>query len=562
MRIAAIDIGTNSIHMVIAQATGPGAFEVIDREREVVQIGRGSFGSGRLRPDAIQRTVEALTRFVQIARRQQVDKIVCTATAAVREARNGGDFLDRAKAMSGVVPRVIPGQEEGRLIYLGVKNALQLDPAPALMVDIGGGSAQLVVGDRDRMMFATSASLGALRLTEELLESDPPSRPELARLERRIRKALKGPLASIAAHAPRRAYGSSGSIHALAHIAHFEATGEAITQINGHVLALEALAKLTRKLTRLSAAEREKLPGIDAKRAEIIVPGALVLTHVLEELGLDGITISDYGVREGLVGDWIARHARELARPAAEDLRLRSVVQLAEKFQVDLPHAEHVTKLALALYDGLQPVHELDAGARETLHFAGLLHDVGSAIAFDGHAEHSYYVIKHGNLRGLSAEEIERVANVARFHSKRKPRKREPGLRELGKDERKVVRWLAAVLRIAEGLDRSHYQLIRSLRVRRTSTGVSILVAARREAQLELWSARRRADVLEKLAGGAVRIALDPAVEKPRTAALVPEPPAPVPVEAGAVTKPGRRRPARVGKVIALPRGRATEARR
>ncbi|MEO5617226.1 MAG: Ppx/GppA phosphatase family protein [Candidatus Eisenbacteria bacterium] len=506
MRIAAIDIGTNSIHMVIADAVAGGGFEVVDRERDVVQIGRGSFGAGRLRRAAIQRCVDALARFVQLARRHQTDRILCTATAAVREARNGGEFLQAARAASGVTPRVIPAEEEGRLIYLAIKGALQIGTRPALIVDIGGGSMQLVVGDADRLRLATSAPIGALRLTELLIESDPPTRGEVQKLKRHIRKHARAALKKVAELKPAEAFGSSGSIHAIAQIAHWDAHGQAIPQINGYFLSREAVERLSRRLARLTVAQRERLPGIDTHRAEIILPGTIVLEHVLRQAGVAGITVSDFGVREGLVTDYIANHAEEVTELAPlEDLRMRSVVQLLRKFGPSGPHPEHIAKLALALYDGLQRVHALPAAARELLHFAALLHDVGSVVGYDGHVEHSGYLIRNGNLRGLSSEEVRIIASVARYHGKGRPRKRDPEIRALAKPQRIMVRWLAAILRIAEGLDRSHYQLISHLRVERRPGRVAILVTARRDAQLELWAARRRANLLAVLAGSRSR---------------------------------------------------------
>ena len=523
MRIAAIDIGTNSIHMVIAQATLPGSFDVVDREREVVQIGAGSFEGGRLRAEAIRRTVDALTRFAQLARRHQVDRILCTATAAVREARNGGEFLAAAREASGVSPRVIPAEEEGRLIYLAVKSALQLDDKPSLIVDIGGGSMQLVVGDREKLHLAVSAPLGALRLAETAEMSDPPSRRDLQRLRRLIRKQARECLEKVAAFSPRQVYGSSGSIHALAEIAHWEETGGPIEQMNGHLLTVHALDRTIRRLARMTTPERERLPGIDAKRAEIIVPGALVLAHVLEEVGAEGIVLSDFGVREGLVTDYITFHAEEISTLGRiEDVRLRSVMALLNKFKADGNHPRHVAKLSLALFDGLRGVHGLDASARELLHYAALLHDLGAVVGYDGHADHSGYIIQNGNLRGLTAEEIAVIAMVARYHGKRRPRKRDKAYRALEKPSRRVVRWLSAILRIAEGLDRSHYQLIRDLRVVRRPDRVSILLTARRDARLELWAARRRTALLERLLGKSsktrVRVALDPAVEARKAA--------------------------------------------
>ena len=509
MRIAAIDIGTNSIHMVVAEATSGTSFEVVEREREVVQIGRGSFHGKRLRPEAIRRTVDALTRFVQLARRFQVDRILCTATAAVREARNGGDFQSAARRVSGISPRVIPAEEEGRLIYLAVRGALQLDHHPALIVDIGGGSMQMVVGNRDRMMLATGAQLGALRLRETLLESDPPSRRDLERLQRTVRKLAKPAIEQVRELRPVAVYGSSGSIHALAQASHWLEKGGPIEHINGHVLSLQSLKRLTRRLARMSEEERHALKGLDAKRAEIIVPGAVVLQHVLDKVGAGGIVISDFGVREGLVSDYLEFHAAELsALDQVDDLRLRSVMALLQKFQMDGPHPRHVATLSLALFDGLAPEHGLPAETRDLMRFAALLHDIGSAIGFDGHGEHSRYVILNGRLRGLSGEEVAVVANVARYHGGGRPRKRDEHYGALPKNLRRTVQWLSAMLRVAEGLDRSHYQLVKSVDVARRSGSFILRVSSRRDAQLELWAARHRTELLERLLGKPVKIAL------------------------------------------------------
>jgi len=524
VRIATIDIGTNSIHMVIADTLSPGAFEVVDREREVVQVGRGSFRTRRLRRDAVARCVDALTRFVQLARRLRSDRILCTATAAVREARNGGLLIDEARSRAGLSPRVIPAEEEGRLIYLAVKAALGLGPKPALIVDIGGGSMQLVVGDRDRLLLAVSAPLGALRLTELMLDSDPPSRGDLARLRRHIRRESASAIKRVAALEPRRVYGSSGSIHALAQLDHWLTHGAEVPQINGYRLSRAALSRLARRLERLPVAEREQLPGLDARRAGIIVPGALVLQHVLEALEADDITLSDYGVREGLVTDYIASNQAEVKELAPiGDLRLRSVVQLLGKLQEYGPHPRHVAFLAVTLWDHLRRAHRLPPESRDLLQYAALLHDVGSVLNFDNHAEHSAYVIRNGNLRGLSAQEVQVVACVARYHGKGRPGKDDRDWRDLPKEWRRAVQWLAALLRVAEGLDSSHYQLIRNLRVVRRGSRVAILVTARRDAQLELWAARRRTGLLGELIGGSgtpatVAVRLDPGVAPPAAA--------------------------------------------
>jgi exopolyphosphatase/guanosine-5'-triphosphate,3'-diphosphate pyrophosphatase len=523
MRIAAIDIGTNSIHMVIARAVNHTEFAVLDREREVVQVGRGSFETGRLRPDAIRRTAQALRRFVQLARRHQVDRILCTATAAVREASNGGDFLQAAREASGIGPRVIPAAEEGRLIYFAIRAALRLDEQPSLIVDIGGGSVQLVMADREKLHRVVSLPLGALRLTETMLAHDPPTPREIERLRRAIHRGVRDGLRAHGTRRFARLYGSSGAIHALAQVAAWDETGEAIRQVNGHELSEGSLERLCARLLRMTEAQRERLPGIDAQRAGIIVPGALVLAEVLRATDAGGITLSDYGVREGLVTDFLLRHAREVtALEPIEDLRLRSVLGLLARFEGDGPHPRHVAHLALRLFEGLRTEHGLGDGERDLLHFSALLHDVGSVVGYDGHAEHSAYIIRNGSLRGLQADEVEQVALIARYHGKPRPRrKRDPEFAVLPRPTRRTVQWLSAILRVAEGLDRSHYQLVRDVSVHRRGERYTLLATTTRDAQLELWAGRGRVDALAKLLGAEVRIGIASVAEAARAAKRV-----------------------------------------
>jgi exopolyphosphatase/guanosine-5'-triphosphate,3'-diphosphate pyrophosphatase len=236
----------------------------------------------------------------------------------------------------------------------------------------------------------------------------------------------------------------------------------------------------------------------------------MVLARILDELEADEITISDFGVREGLVMDYLSSHTREIhALGDVEDLRMRSVLQLLQKFQPEerhLRHARHVARLSLALFDGLRTRHRLNDEARDLLHFGALLHDVGAVVGYDRHAEHSSYVIRNGSLRGLSADEVEMIAIVARYHGKARPGKRDREFRRLDRNQRRMVKWLSAMLRIAEGLDRSHYQLIQELRVLRTRDRVSLRLTARRGAGLEVWAARRRTRLLERLIGARVRV--------------------------------------------------------
>jgi exopolyphosphatase/guanosine-5'-triphosphate,3'-diphosphate pyrophosphatase len=412
-------------------------------------------------------------------------------------------------------------------------------------VDIGGGSVQLVHVRGSELLKVVGVPLGALRLAETRLEHDPPSERELEGLRGHVRKLVRAALETLGEPAPEVVYGSSGSIHALAGVAHWAERGRGLPQLNGHVLELSALAELTRRIEVMPREEREGLPGIDAARAEILVPGAIVLEQVLRLADARSITLSDYGVREGLVTDWIRRHAQELSTlEAAGDLRMRSVVGLLARFHPDSGHARHVAALSLRLFDEFQRWHGLEAREREWLHFAALLHDLGSAVAYDGHAQHSAYIIRNGGLRGLTAEEIDIVASIARHHGGSRPRRRRDEVfAALPKRARRAVRWLSALLRVAEGLDRSHYQLVRDLRVRRRGDTLVIVVDTGRHAQLELWAGRRRAVDLARLLGHEVTV-LPAARERAVPRAARPR-------------SSGRERPAGVAparKLVVLPR--------
>jgi exopolyphosphatase / guanosine-5'-triphosphate,3'-diphosphate pyrophosphatase len=340
-----------------------------------------------------------------------------------------------------------------------------------------------------------------------------------------VKKTAAAPLAELKPMKPGRAYGSSGSIHALAHVTEHLEGRSPLAQMNGHVLTRPDLERTVERLAKMTLGERVKLPGIDPFRAEMVVQGGVVLLVILEEMGLDAITMSDFGVREGLLADYIATHGREITTvDAVTDLRLRSVLGLVDRFGGDAVHARHVSDLALTLYDDLIREHCLDEDARRLLHYAALVHDVGSSIGHEKHAQHSYYIVKNGNLRGLSAEEVEVVALVARYHGRRRPKKKDDGYGSLRKRRRRTVLWLAALLRIAEALDRSQYQLVKEVRALPAKGRLRIQVSARGDARLEVWAARQRTRLLSRLLKSRVQVDLLTAAQKRRADGTRPAP--------------------------------------
>jgi exopolyphosphatase/guanosine-5'-triphosphate,3'-diphosphate pyrophosphatase len=513
MRIAAIDLGSNSFHMVIVEVQASGGFQVVGREKEMVRLGSSTLSRGRLPAAAMSRGLEALVKYKRLARTQGVDKVLAVATAAIREATNGEEFLQRVGKETGIWPKAISGDEEGRLIYLSALHSVRLEGKRALVVDIGGGSVELVLGAGSRLEDVASEKLGVIRMTEAFVHSDPLSGKDEARLVSHVEAALAAGGARLAEAGFDCAIGTSGTVLGLGALAlHMgsEAPPETLHHVTVKAAAIHALRK---RLVASDMRERLKMPGMDARRADIIVAGAVVLDTILDRLGVSELTLCEWSLREGILLDYIHRHPRSLARAEAyPDVRRRSVVSLGERCAYDEAHGVQVAALAASLFDQTVALHGLGGDERALLEYAALLHDVGRHISYPGHHKHSYYLIKNGNLRGFDPEEIEVIASVARHHRGGPPQKKHAGYGRLSKGRRRAVRVLAGFLRIADALDRSHRQVVRRVTVSRRSGGIRIACETNGNSDLEMWGAPRRKALLEKELGQPIRVdALGPA---------------------------------------------------
>jgi exopolyphosphatase/guanosine-5'-triphosphate,3'-diphosphate pyrophosphatase len=517
LKIAAIDLGSNSIHMVVVEVSASGGFHVVAGEREMVRLGAGALARGRLSAVAMRRGLEVLREYKRLAETQGADKILAVATSAIREAANGEDFLHRVGREIGIWPRAITGEAEARLIYLAALHSIHLEGQRALVVDIGGGSVELALGAGSRLGWAVSEKLGVLRMSERFVRSDPLSRKDGQRLVDHVGE-------TVAPHADRiataggfeRVIGTSGTILALGAMAHQMETGEVAEVLHHVTVRADTLRDLRERLVAADLRGRLKMPGIDAKRADIIVAGAVILDTILRRLGAKDLVLCEWALREGLLLDYIHGHPRTLARAEAyPDVRRRSVVALAERCDYDEAHARHVAGLALSLFDQTAHRHGLGAPGRALLEYAALLHDIGHIISYPGHHKHTYYLIKNGDLRGFQPEEIELLANVARYHRRGHPRKKHAAFASLPRTSRRSVRVLAGCLRLADVLDRSHRQVVRGLAVSERSGLLRIRAEAEGDCELELWGAPRRTQLLEEALGLAVRVEAV-AVEAPR----------------------------------------------
>lgn len=514
MKIAAIDLGSNSFHMVIVEVSASGGFRVIAGEKEMVRLGASTLSSGRLSAAAVKRGLGVLRKYKRLAEAQGVDKILAVATSAVREARNGEDFLERIGREIGIWPKAVSGQGEARLIYLAALHSIHLEGRRALVIDIGGGSVELALGAGTRLDWAVSKKLGVLRMAERFVRTDPFSRRDEQRLVEWIDAALPPHAERIRDAGFDAAIGTSGTILALGAMAHAFETGALPEALHHVAVKARTLHEVRERLVRSDLRERLRMPGMDARRADIIVAGAVVLDTVLHRLGVEELTLCEWALREGILLEYIERHPRSLQRAEAyPDVRKRSVVALAERCLYDEAHARQVAGLAVSLFDQTRERHGRGDRERALLEHAALLHDIGHHISYPGHHKHTYYLVKNGDLRGFHPGEIEMLACVARYHRRGPPRRRHAGFGSLPRDGRRVVRLLAGLLRVADALDRSHRQVVRGLAVSERAGILRIRAEAFGDSELETWGVERRARLLARVLGIPVRVEAVPAPE-------------------------------------------------
>lgn len=497
VRLAAIDVGSNSVHMVVADVNAQGRIEVVDRVKEMVRLGRRAFTTGKLTPEAMDLAVRAVKTFWRLARARRVERLRAVATSAVREACNGATFVRRLRRETGLAVRVISGTEEARLIFRAARHALGLDGGPHLLLDVGGGSVELVLVRDGRPLWMRSLPLGAARLSERFLTSDPPRAGQVRQLERHLARTL-GELLAEARHAGVvDVVGTSGTVNTLVAMAQ-AARGAEIARLHGASAEATEIARVRRRLLAGGAAQRTDLPGMDTKRVDLMPAAAVLVDFVLARTGAPELVACTWALREGVLLD-LARleSGRTQARVAG---RRRAVEALAARFAAANPHGRQVARLALTLFDAAAPALGLPDSARELLEYAALLHDVGHAIDHDRHHRHSYYLIRNADLLGFDAVDIEVLALVARGHRKQIPKVAAPELQALPAPARRVVRGLAALLRVADGLDRTHFSVVKALDVQQRAGRLVIGVDPGSEnAELEVWAAERRTDLLARL---------------------------------------------------------------
>jgi len=483
--VSFIDLGTNSVRMLVVRLNPNYSYTVISQEKEVVRLGQDEFTDQTLRREAMDRAVLVCRKFAELSRTYGADEIIAVATSAAREATNQGVLVERMKEEAGLDLGVISGMEEARLVYLGVSSGIDLGERTALFIDIGGGSTELAVGTQDGHTYLDSLKLGAIRMTTAFVPEGhrgPVDDATYGKMKRHARSLIVHAVRSISSSKVDLAVGSSGSIMNLAEICARAFNARPGTLRLGH------LRKMAATLRSLPLEARRSVPGINPERADIIVGGAAVLETLMEELRIEEILVSDRGAQNGLLVDYLSRiegypHAKRLS------VRETSVLQLGRSCNIDERHAETVVRLALELFDSAKAIglHDLGKKERELLKYAAYLHDVGDFISFTNHHAHSYYIVRNADLLGFESKEIAMMADLVRYHRKRPPRRKDPELEDLDERAQQKVIAMSAFMRLAETLDRSHAELVRAVELRKNGKDVVLVVDADTDVSLEVW---------------------------------------------------------------------------
>ena len=509
--IAAIDIGTNSIHMVIVKIDPSlPAFTVIAKEKDTVRLGDRDPNTGKLTPEAIKRSLDTLRRCKDLALSLDASQIIAVATSATREAPNGEAFLRQIETELDIVVNLISGQEEARRIYLGVLSGMDFQDLPHIIIDIGGGSTELILADIHEPRFLSSTKVGAVRLSKEFVTTDPISDSELKILRAYVRGMLERPVDEIwrnlQLNEVPRMIGTSGTIETLAAIHAKEELGEVPDPLNGYEVSRKDIEKIVKKLAKMSYKERLGVSGISEKRAEIIVPGAVILLEAMSMLKLDSIVMCERALREGMIVDWmLARGLIGSRLRYQNEVKKRNVLKIAQKYHVDLDYAEAVAKFALDIFDQLQgKLHDWGETEKELLWSAAILHNSGVYVSHSSHHKHSYYLIRNAELLGFTELELELIANIARYHRKSKPKKKHQAYHDLPhKQYQQMVRELSAILRLAVALERRSKRAIAAVKCDYNSSNDTVSFQLHPtevgdKCSLELWNLSYKKEAFEE----------------------------------------------------------------
>lgn len=493
-RLAAIDIGTNSIRLAIVEVLRGGAYRILDEERDSTRLGRALNTTRQLDERAVEASLESLRRMKQIADGFHVRDLRCVATCAVREAENGSDFVERARAEAGVVVEVISSEQEARLAFSSVQRAFDLSGKNLALADIGGGSTEIVLASGPVVEAVYTTKLGAVRLAEMFGGGQNLAGEDFERLVKAIdlhlKRRTRKPM-----FLPHLLFGSGGTFTSLAEMM-MAVKGQSGLPVRGYLVSRAEVRHLLDRLRKLTPKARRGVPGLSPDRADIIVPGLAIIDRVMRRFGINLVQVHNRGVQDGLLLTMIDQSPESVVAVAPLD-REAAIDEFAVKCGSDLKHERQVARLAGQIYTQLAAAYEMDPADQPLLEAAARLQDVGYLINYDQHHKHSFHLIVNSRLPGFQPRDLLLVANVARYHRGAEPKRKHDNFKQLAPDDQRRVRLMASILRVAGGLDRSHTQAVRSVSVEQRGDETVLRVEADDLPEVDLWGARRRADFFE-----------------------------------------------------------------
>ena len=505
MKLAAIDIGSNSIKLAVVESNAGDSFAVLTREKEVVRLAHNTLNKGYLSQEAIERAKTCLKNFKSIAEARGATAIVAVATASIREANNSTRFVKEVEKETGIRVEVLSGIEEARLIGLAAAGACVTDGATSLNIDIGGGSTEVSVFRNGLPLSLFSVKLGAIELTERYLSSNPPKAKELGQLRHHVRGAFERPARELRNSPWYQATGTSGTILAIGRVLKSRKLrdvekSELEAQPANVEIPLGPLSALNVKLAKMTLAERRAVSGLSSQRAEIIVAGGQILEAAMQALSINVLRTCDWALREGAIIDYLREWEDESKPPRVDfaDQKMRGVDAVGRRFGYEVAHAHQVARLAEKIFDALPTEENLTPHHRTLMIAAALLHDVGYHIASDNHHKHSLYLIRNSELTGFSEQERAVIANVARYHRGPLPKNRHAEFAALNAADGEAVCRLGGIVRLANSLDRSHENKISDLICEASGNELSVELHSDFDCENELLDAERKKDLFEQ----------------------------------------------------------------
>src|SRR5215467_7111129 len=488
--IAAIDVGSNAIRLAIANVTTDGEYQTLCNIREPVRLGQDVFTKGLISPQTTDRMLETFSSFKQKLSDQAVTHVKAIGTSALREASNRDSLLKAVAKATGIEISIIGGEEEARLIHQAVKQIVNLKSKVALLVDIGGGSVEVVLADDTTVLCTESYSMGSVRLLKILDEKAGEERfhqlvtEYVDATQRRLEQEIGNQKIDIC-------IGTGGSIEALG-----ELRKDLFEKNSAQKITTDELKALLKKLRTMTFQERIQHLRLRPDRADVIVPAAIVLQKIVQQSGVAEVVIPGIGLKDGLLLEIIAE-IRDHEKRSYRGQVIESARRLGRKYSFDEKHANIVAKLALQIFDQTKTVHELDDEARLILEVSALLHDIGHYVNVANHHKHTFYLIQSSPLIGLTSLQMDMVANVARYHRKSPPKIQHKSFQDLAPKQRLIISKLAAILRLADALDHEHASTVDSVEVECKRPRFSFRLKGKGDMLLEKWALAAKRDLFE-----------------------------------------------------------------